>query len=159
MFILFLEDTKHCSLLLNLINSQVVFAHTSYLILPFSSRSHPQPASTFVTALPSPFHFTYFSLYYRIFFLLSYMYEFNEELNDLYSSPTIVRVIKSRRMRWAGHLALMEEGRGVHKVLVGKPEGKRPMGRPRRRWEDNIKLDLQEVGGGCGDWMELGVQQ
>ena len=66
----------------------------------------------------------------------------NEELNDLYSSPSIVRVIKSGRMRWAGHVARMEEGRGVHKVLVGKPEGKRPLGRPRRRWEDNIKMDL-----------------
>ena len=79
----------------------------------------------------------------------------NEELNDLYSSPNIVRVIKSRRMRWAGHVARMGEGRGVHKVLVGKPEGKRPLGRPRRRWEDNIKMDLREVGRGCGDWMEL----
>ena len=79
----------------------------------------------------------------------------NEELNDLYSSPDIVRVIKSRRMRWAGHVARMEEGRGVHKVLVRKPDGKRPLGRPRRRWEDNIKLDLQEVGRGCGDWMGL----
>ena len=79
----------------------------------------------------------------------------NEELNDLYSSPNIVRVIKSRRMRWAGHVARMEEGRGVYKVSVGKPEGKRPLGRPRRRWEDNIKMDIQEVGRGCGDWMEL----
>jgi hypothetical protein len=66
----------------------------------------------------------------------------NDELNDLYSSPNIVQVIKSRRMRWAGHVARMEEGRGVHKVLVGKPEGKRPLGRPRRRWEDNIKINL-----------------
>ena len=80
---------------------------------------------------------------------------YNEELNDLYSSPNIVRVIKSRRLRWAGHVARMEEERGVHKVLVGKPEGKRPLGRPRRRWEDNIKMDLEEVGRGCGDWMEL----
>ena len=77
-----------------------------------------------------------------------------EELNDLYCSSNIVRVIKSRRMRWVGHVAGMEEGRGVHKVLVGKPEGKRPLGRPRRRWEDNIKMALQEVGRGCGDWME-----
>jgi hypothetical protein len=69
----------------------------------------------------------------------------NEELNDLYSSPSIVRVIKSRRMRWAGNIACM---RGVYRVLVGKTEGKRPLGRPRRRWEDNIKMDLQEVG--CG---------
>jgi hypothetical protein len=67
----------------------------------------------------------------------------------------IVRVIKSRRLRWAGHVARMEEGRGAHKMLVKKPEGKRPLERPRRRWEDNIKMDLQEVGGGVGDWMEL----
>jgi len=78
----------------------------------------------------------------------------NEELRDLYSLPNIVLVVKSRRMRWAGQVACMGEGRGVHRVLVGKPEGKRPLGRPRRRWEDNIKLDLREVGGG-GDWMEL----
>jgi hypothetical protein len=74
----------------------------------------------------------------------------------MYSLPNIVRVVKSRRMRWAGgHVARMGEGRGVHGVLVGKPEGKRPLGRPRRRWEDNMKMDLQEVGGGCGDWMGL----
>ena len=78
----------------------------------------------------------------------------NEELNDLYSSPNIVRVIKSRRIRKAGHVARMEEGRGVHKVLVGKPEGKRPLGRPRCRWEDNIKMDLQEVGRGCGGGLD-----
>ena len=66
-----------------------------------------------------------------------------------------VRVIKSRRMRWAGHVARMEKERGVHKVLVGKPEGKRPFGIPRRRWKDNIKMDLEEVGRGCGDWMGL----
>ena len=79
----------------------------------------------------------------------------NEELNDLYSLPNIVRVVKSRRMRWAGHVARMGEVREVHKVLMGKPEGKRPSGRPRRRWEDNIKMDLREVGGGRGDWMEF----
>ena len=79
----------------------------------------------------------------------------NEELNSLYSSPNVVRVIKSRRMRWAEHVAHMEEGRGVHKVLVGKPEEKRPLGRPNHRWVDNIKMDLQEVGRGCGDWMGL----
>jgi len=79
----------------------------------------------------------------------------NEELGDLYSLPNIVWVIKSRRMRWAGHVARMREGRGVHRVLVGKPEGKGPLGRPRRRWEDNIKMDLWEVGGGGGDWLEL----
>ena len=64
------------------------------------------------------------------------------EHRDLYSLPNIVRVVKSRRMRWVGHVAHMEQGRGVHRVLVGKPEGKRPLGRPRRRWEDNIKMDL-----------------
>jgi len=78
----------------------------------------------------------------------------NEELRDLYSLSNIVRMVKSRRMRWAGHVARMAEGRGVHRVLVGKPEGTRPLGRPRHRWEDNIKMDLREVGGG-GDWMEL----
>ena len=78
----------------------------------------------------------------------------NDELSDLYS-PNVVRVVKSRRMRWEWQVARMGEGRGVHRVLVGKPEGKRPLGRPRHRWEDNIKMDLQEVGGGCGDWMEL----
>ena len=66
-----------------------------------------------------------------------------------------VRVVKSKKMRWAGHVARMGQGRGVYRVLVGKPEGKRQMGRPRRRWDDNIKMDLQEVGGGCGDWKEL----
>jgi len=66
-----------------------------------------------------------------------------------------VRVVKSRRMRWAGHVARMGEDRDVHIVLVEKPEGKRPLGRPRRRWEGNLKTDLQEVGGGRGDWMVL----
>jgi len=79
----------------------------------------------------------------------------NEEFSDMYSLPNIVVVVKSRRMRWAGHVARMGEGRVVYRFLVGKPEGKRPLGRLRRRWEDNIKMDLQEVGGCCGDWMEL----
>ena len=79
----------------------------------------------------------------------------NEELNDLYSSPNIVRVIKSRRIRWAGHVARMGEERGVYRVLVGKPEGKRPLGRPRRRWAHNIRMDLQEVGCGDIDWIGL----
>ena len=79
----------------------------------------------------------------------------NEDLNNLYSSPNILRVIKSRRMRWAGHVARMGEGRGVYRVLVGKPEGRRPLGRPRRRWEDNVRMDLREVGCGCVNWMEL----
>ena len=80
---------------------------------------------------------------------------YNEELSDPYSLPNIVRVVKSRSMRWAGHVARMGHGRGVYRVLVGKPEGKRSLERPRSRWDDNIKMDLQEVGGGCGDWMEL----
>jgi len=70
----------------------------------------------------------------------------NEELNDLYSSPNIVRVTKSRRIRWAGRMVRMGEEMGVYRVLVGKPEGKRPLGRPRHRWVDNIRMDLQEVG-------------
>jgi len=78
----------------------------------------------------------------------------NEELNDFYSSPTIVQVIKSRRMRWAGHVAHMGEERGVYRLMMGKPEGRRPLGRPRRRWVD-IKMDLQEVGCGYMDWIGL----
>ena len=79
----------------------------------------------------------------------------NEEINELNCSPNIFRVIKSRIMRWAGHVARMGEGRGVYRVLVGKPEGKRPLERPRHRWEDNIKMDLQEVGCGVMDWIEV----
>ena len=79
----------------------------------------------------------------------------NEELNDLYSSPSIVRVIKSRRIRWAVHVARMGERRDVYRVLVGKPEGKRPLGRPRSRWEYNIKIDIQDVGCEGMDWIEL----
>jgi len=79
----------------------------------------------------------------------------NEELNDLYSSPNIMRVIKSRRMRWAGHVALLGEEREVYMVLVGKPEGRRPLGRPRRRWVVNNRIDLQEVGCGYRDWIGL----
>ena len=79
----------------------------------------------------------------------------NEELNDFYSSPNIVRVIKSRRIRWAGHVARMGEERLVYRVLVGKPEGRRPLGRPRLRWVDNIRMDLQEVGCGYMDWIGL----
>jgi hypothetical protein len=79
----------------------------------------------------------------------------NEDLHDLYSSPTIVRVIKSRRMRWAGHVARMGEGDACTEFWWGNTEGKRPLGRPRRRWEDHIKIDLQEVGCGSMDWIEL----
>ena len=79
----------------------------------------------------------------------------NMELNGLYSPPSIFRVIKSRRMRCAGHLARMGERIGVYRVLVRKPERKRPLGRPRRRWEDNIRMDLQEVGYGDMDRIEL----
>jgi hypothetical protein len=79
----------------------------------------------------------------------------NDELHSLYPSPNIVRVIKSRRMRWAGHVARMGEGRDVYRVLVGKPEGKRPLGRPRRRREDNIKMDLREIGIDGANWIRL----
>jgi hypothetical protein len=79
----------------------------------------------------------------------------NDELHSLYSSPNIVRVIKSRRMSWAGYVARMREGRGVYRVLVGKPEGKRPLGRPRRRWENNIKMDLREIGFDMVNWIRL----
>jgi hypothetical protein len=78
----------------------------------------------------------------------------NEELHDLYSSPNTVWVIKSR-MRWTGRVAQMGEDRGVYRVLVGKPKGKRPLGRTRHRWEDNIKMHLQEVGYGGKDWIGL----
>ena len=79
----------------------------------------------------------------------------NKDLSDLYPLPSIVRVVKSKSMKWAGHVARMGEERVVYRVLVEKPGGKSPMGRPRHRWEDNIKMDLQEVGGSCGNWMEL----
>jgi hypothetical protein len=79
----------------------------------------------------------------------------NKELNDLYSSPKIVRVIKLRRMRWAGHVACMGDSKGVYWVLVGKPEGKKPLGRPRHGWKDNINMDLQEVGCGGMEWIDL----
>jgi len=79
----------------------------------------------------------------------------NEELSDLYCSPNIIRGMKSRRMRWAGHVAHMGEGRVAYIVLVGKREGKRPLGRPKRRWEDNINMDLYEVGLGVMDWTDL----
>jgi hypothetical protein len=84
----------------------------------------------------------------------------NEELNDLYSSPNIFRVVKSRRMRWVGHVARMGEGRGAYGILVRRPEGRRPLGRPRRRWEDNIKMDLQEMGWGAWTrliWLRIGT--
>jgi hypothetical protein len=79
----------------------------------------------------------------------------NDELHSLYSSPNIVRVIKSRRMRWTGQVARMGEGRGVYKGLVGRLEGKRSLGRPRRRWEDNIKMDLREIGIDGMKWIQL----
>jgi len=79
----------------------------------------------------------------------------NEEFNNVYTSSNIVRMTKSRRMRWAGRVACMGERRGVFRVLVGKYEGKRPLGRPRRRWENNVKMDIQEVGCGGMDWIEL----
>jgi hypothetical protein len=77
----------------------------------------------------------------------------NEELHNLYSSPSIIRIIKSRRMRWAGHVAHMGEKRNVYRLFVGKPEGRRPLGRPRRRWIDNIKIDLLDMS--VVDWISL----
>jgi hypothetical protein len=79
----------------------------------------------------------------------------NEELRDLHTSPSIIRIIKSRRMRWAGYVARMGEKRNAYRLLVGKPEGKRPLGRPRRRWVDNIRMDLGEVGWGDEGWICL----
>jgi hypothetical protein len=79
----------------------------------------------------------------------------NEELRDLYPSPSIIRIIKSRRMRWAGHVAGMGEKRNAYRLLMEKPEGKRPLGRPGRRWVDNIRIDLGEVGWGDVDWIGL----
>jgi hypothetical protein len=76
-------------------------------------------------------------------------------MSFLYSSPSIIRIIKTRRMRWAGHVAGMGEKRNVYRLLVGKSEGKRPLGRPRRRWTDNIKTDLLEIGLGVVDWIDL----
>jgi hypothetical protein len=79
----------------------------------------------------------------------------NEELHGLYSSPSIIRVMKARRMRWAGHVARMGEVSGAYNILVGRPEGRRPLGRPRQRWEDNIKMDIRETGFGDVDWIHL----
>jgi hypothetical protein len=79
----------------------------------------------------------------------------NEELRDLYSSPSIIRIIKSRRMRWAGHVARTGKKRNAYRLLVGKPEGKRPLGTPRCRWVDNIRMDIGEVGWGGVDWIGL----
>jgi hypothetical protein len=79
----------------------------------------------------------------------------NGELHNLYSSPNIIRRIKSRRMRWAGHMARTGEGRNVYRVSVGKPEGERPLERPRRRWEDGIKIDLGKIGLGGVKWIHL----
>jgi hypothetical protein len=79
----------------------------------------------------------------------------NDELHSLYSSPSIVKVIKSKEMRWVGHVAHMREGRGVYRVLIGMPKSKRPLGRPRHRWEDNIKMDLKERGINEANWIRL----
>jgi hypothetical protein len=78
-----------------------------------------------------------------------------EELHDLYSSPSIIRIIKAKRMRWAEHVARMGEKRNAYRLLVGNPEGRRPLGRPRRRWLDNVRMDLVEVGWGDVDWIRL----
>jgi hypothetical protein len=79
----------------------------------------------------------------------------NEELHDLYSSPSIIRIIKARRMRWVGHAARMGKKRNTYRLLVGKPKGKKPLGRPRRKWVDNTRMDFVEVGWGDADWIGL----
>jgi hypothetical protein len=79
----------------------------------------------------------------------------DEELHNLYCSPSIIRMIKSRRMRWAGHVGRMGEKRKAYRILVGKPGGKRPLGRPRRRWEDIIEMDFRELGWGGMDWIDV----
>jgi hypothetical protein len=79
----------------------------------------------------------------------------NDDLYSLYSTPNIVRVIKSSRIMWAGHVARMGEGRGVYRFLVGRPKGKKPLGRPRRRWKDNIKMDLKGIGIDGANWVRL----
>jgi hypothetical protein len=95
------------------------------------------------------------SVYYQVIRNKYHLVIYNEELHNLYSSPDIIRQVKSRRMRWAGHVARMGEERKVYKVLVGKPEGKRPLGRPRRRWEDGTRMDLREIDLGGVDWIRL----
>jgi hypothetical protein len=95
------------------------------------------------------------NLYLKHFSTWHYLTLHNDELHDLYSSPNIVRAIKSRRMRWAGHVARMGEGIDVYRVLVGRPEGKRPLGRPRRTCENHIKLDLKEIGIDGANWIRL----
>jgi hypothetical protein len=79
----------------------------------------------------------------------------NEDLHNLYNSPSIIRIIKSRRMRWTGHVARIGEKNNVYRLLVGMPEGKRPLGRPRHRWIDNIKMDLLEIGLNVVNWTGL----
>jgi hypothetical protein len=83
----------------------------------------------------------------------------NEELHNLYLSPDNIRQVRSRRMRWAGHVARMGEERKMYKVLVGKPEGKRPLGRPKRRWEDGVRMDLREIGLVSVDWIRLAQER
>jgi hypothetical protein len=83
----------------------------------------------------------------------------NDELHNLYSSPNIVRVIKSWRVSWAAHIVRMGEGRGIYEVFVGRSEGTRPLGRPRRRWEDNIKMDLREMGIDGANWIRLAQER
>jgi hypothetical protein len=80
---------------------------------------------------------------------------YNEELHNLYSSPSIIRIIKSRMMRWVGHVARLREKRNAYRLLVGKPEGKRPLGRPRRRWINSIEMELLEIGVSVADWIGL----
>ena len=103
-----------------------------------------------------PYIYIYITLAFLALLGAPYIYDISSlRVNDLYSSPSIVWVIKSRRMRWAGHVACMGDRRDICRVLVGKPEGKRPLGRPKRRWKGNIKMDLQAVGCVGMVWIEL----
>jgi hypothetical protein len=92
-------------------------------------------------------------------YIYTHIHIYNEDLHNLYSSPSIIRMIKSRRMRWAGHVARMGKKRNAYKILVGKPEGKRPSGRPRRRWVDNIKLDHRGTERDGMDWIDLALDR
>jgi hypothetical protein len=149
-----------------------VWSDWGRLLSPASEKfSYPKPMYMFtrlhgISSYTTVFYiqtywaaFIYIYFYWRTFreMTLFRLQMLNLHYTDTFSITVccIVRVVKSRRMGWAGHMARMGEDRGVYRVLVGKPEGKRPLVRPRRRWEDNIKMDLQEVGWGRGDWMEL----
>ena len=107
------------------------------------------------TGKPNSFYDKYLQIKRFVYFQLLLLFSFhNEELHSLYRSPNIVRVIKSRRLRWAGHVARIEEDKSSLKILTGKPTGKRHLGTPRRRWEDNIRMSIEEIGVSAGNWVD-----